>query len=206
MSFHDVLSILNPLQYLPGIGTLYRAVTGDQIPEAARRIGSLIFSALIGGPIGVVTNIAMTIVEKATGIDLDRTAQALLTGKGATDPAVANQAAGDPPTGSAATNQSAANLPATNASAGTVVADSPVRDQAHANPAAAPSVVPGLSAAPTNLAWSPAQLAAYGVVSGGDGTLTLADVKGADVLNSLELTRIHDAQVAYSKALGLASG
>jgi hypothetical protein len=196
---------------LPGIGTLYRAITGDQIPEVARRIGSLIVSTLIGGPIGLVTNIAMTIAEKVSGIDLDRTAQALLTGKGSTDGVIAQQAAPDLPTKPSAANQSgataaAANPPATTASAGAVVAASPAGGSAHANPATPPAAVAGPSAAPARLAWSPAQLAAYGVVSGGDGTLTLAGVKGADVLNTLELTRIQDAQVAYSKALGLASG
>ena len=42
ISFHDILSALNPLQYLPVIGTIYRAVTGDQIPELLRRAGSLV--------------------------------------------------------------------------------------------------------------------------------------------------------------------
>jgi hypothetical protein len=33
ISFGDVLSALNPLQYLPVVGSIYRAVTGDTIPE-----------------------------------------------------------------------------------------------------------------------------------------------------------------------------
>jgi hypothetical protein len=77
-SFHEVLSALNPLQYLPGIGTIYRAVTGDQIPEAVRRIGSLAVSGLLGGPIGIAINVAVTLAEKITGIDLDQTGQMLL--------------------------------------------------------------------------------------------------------------------------------
>ena len=32
-SFHELLSELNPLQYLPVIGTIYRSMTGDLIPE-----------------------------------------------------------------------------------------------------------------------------------------------------------------------------
>lgn len=70
-SFHDLLSILNPLQYLPVVGTLYRAATGDVIPEAARVTGSLIASGVLGGPIGLLTNIAVTLGEKASGIDPD---------------------------------------------------------------------------------------------------------------------------------------
>jgi hypothetical protein len=82
---------LNPLQYLPVIGTIYRAVTGDQIPEAVRRIGSLVVSGLLGGPIGVAVNLVVMVAEKLTGIDLDRTGQMLLTGK-----THANPPAGDP--------------------------------------------------------------------------------------------------------------
>ena len=81
-----MLSALNPLQYLPGIGTIYRAFTGDQIPEAVRRIGSLAVSGLLGGPIGIVINIAITLAEKITGIDLDQTGQTLLTGNHHTRP------------------------------------------------------------------------------------------------------------------------
>jgi hypothetical protein len=68
-SFNKLLSAMNPLQYLPVVGTLYRAITGDVIPEAVRRIGSLVVSGLLGGPIGLVVSIATTIAEKATGID-----------------------------------------------------------------------------------------------------------------------------------------
>ncbi|HTB47262.1 MAG TPA: hypothetical protein VK741_26830 [Acetobacteraceae bacterium] len=80
VAFHDVLSALNPLQYLPVIGTIYRAVTGDQIPEAVRRIGSLVVSGLLGGPIGVAVNLAVMVAEKLTGVDLDQTGQKLLAG------------------------------------------------------------------------------------------------------------------------------
>ncbi len=68
-SFHDLLSELNPLQYLPVVGTIYRAVTGDTIPETVREAGSLVVSGLFGGPMGVVTNLATLAVEKITGID-----------------------------------------------------------------------------------------------------------------------------------------
>jgi hypothetical protein len=72
LSFHDVLSALNPLQYLPVVGTIYRAVTGDVIPEVLRRLGSLLVSGLLGGPIGLGINIATTLAEKATGIDPEK--------------------------------------------------------------------------------------------------------------------------------------
>ncbi|MBN9563552.1 MAG: hypothetical protein J0H14_22935 [Alphaproteobacteria bacterium] len=68
-SFHDILSALNPLQYVPVVGTIYRAITGDTIPEGIRVVGSFIFSALTGGPFGMILNAATVVAEKATGID-----------------------------------------------------------------------------------------------------------------------------------------
>jgi hypothetical protein len=170
VSFHDILSALNPLQYLPVIGTIYRAVTGDQIPEALRRIGSIIVGGLLGGPVGAAISVATIAAEKVTGIDLDKTGQTLLTGHPAASPSIA--AATPPP-------------------AKTV------------HPDTRAPLVP-LSAE----AWSPAQLAAYGVSSGLDGTIKMADLSGADVLNALELSRIlpraQMAQSAYDRATGLA--
>ncbi|HVC59998.1 MAG TPA: hypothetical protein VND19_06500 [Acetobacteraceae bacterium] len=165
LSFHAVLSALNPLQYLPVIGTIYRAVTGDQIPEAVRRVGSFIASALIGGPIGAAINVAIMLAEKISGIDLDRTGQMLLTGN----------AQGDHPA-----NQ-AAPVPAP-----------VVHTAAPARPKASPAQ-----------AWSPAQLAAYGVGTAGDGAIKLADLRGAEVLNALELLRIRGARAAYARAVNL---
>jgi hypothetical protein len=80
MSFRSVLSMLNPLQYLPVIGTIYRAITGDQIPEAVRSVGSLVVSTVLGGPIGAAINVALLVVQKITGIDLDKIGQKLLAG------------------------------------------------------------------------------------------------------------------------------
>jgi hypothetical protein len=76
--FHDFLSAMNPLQYLPVVGTIYRAVTGDVIPEAVRDAGSLLVSGLLGGPIGLITYITTTIAEKVTGIDPEKIATAAL--------------------------------------------------------------------------------------------------------------------------------
>ena len=67
--FHRLLSELNPLQYVPVVGTIYRAMTDDTIPETARFAGSLVVSGLTGGPIGVAINLGTTALEKLTGID-----------------------------------------------------------------------------------------------------------------------------------------
>lgn len=158
VSFHDILSALNPLQYLPVVGTIYRAATGDVIPEALRRFGSLVVSGLMGGPIGLAVNIALTAVEKATDLDPEKIVAA---GLNAVLPSTAGRA----------------EIPAT--------------DPVSAPPAA------GVSAS-AQLALTPQQLAAYGVRSDPAGTLRLGEIKGADVLNTLELLRIGKAASAYA--------
>ncbi len=77
-----MLHALNPLQYLPVVGTIYRAVTGDRIPEGLEMVGSLAVGAAISGPIGLVTGIAAIIAEKATGIDPDKLAHRVAVGLG----------------------------------------------------------------------------------------------------------------------------
>ncbi len=39
LTFSEILSDLNPLQYLPVVGTIYRAVTGDTVPKPLPRRG-----------------------------------------------------------------------------------------------------------------------------------------------------------------------
>jgi hypothetical protein len=81
-AFDTLLSELNPLQYLPVIGTIYRALTGDTIPEEARIAGSLVVSGLTGGPVGVAMNVAALAVEKVTGIDPEKISEGLLADVG----------------------------------------------------------------------------------------------------------------------------
>ena len=81
-SFHEVLSALNPLQYVPVVGTLYRSLTGDTIPETTRMAGSLVFSGLTSGPVGIVTSIAADFLERATGIDPERIGHNILASLG----------------------------------------------------------------------------------------------------------------------------
>ncbi len=64
--FENLLDIVNPLQHLPVVSTVYRAVTGDQIETPARLIGG----ALYGGPVGFASVTANLALEEATGNDL----------------------------------------------------------------------------------------------------------------------------------------
>ena len=203
ITFREVLSALNPLQYLPVVGTIYRAVTGDQIPDAVRRIGSLIVSGLLGGPVGVVINLAVTAAEKISGVDLDDVGQKLLAMTGlAGTPAVmtAQMPAASPgvsPTSPPATP------PTLDPSASPTLAARP--DPSATSAVRAATSGPHLTTPWPAQAWSPAQLAAYGVSAISDGTLKLANLTGADVLNSLELSRIQVAQTAYDRARLLAA-
>jgi hypothetical protein len=81
-TFRELLSELNPLQYLPIIGTIYRAVTGDTIPETARQVGSFVASGVIGGPIGLATSAALLAIEKITGIDPEKIGHNMLASIG----------------------------------------------------------------------------------------------------------------------------
>jgi hypothetical protein len=187
-TFREVLSALNPLQYIPVVGTIYRAVTGDQIAEPLRRIGTLVVSFLMGGPVGALMNLGLFAAEKITGFDIDKTGQAALHGNLPGDPAIASA--------TPAPAQTAAPALARAADAG--LPPPLVFASVEAPPLA------GLPAAPAATeAWSPAQLAAYGVSTTADGSLKLANLQGADVLNSLELSRIQMVQTAYNRATSL---
>lgn len=73
-TFGDFLDLINPLQHIPIVGTIYRAITGDEIGGPAKIMGGLLF----GGPIGFVASIFDTIVSQATGRDVGETLLAAL--------------------------------------------------------------------------------------------------------------------------------
>jgi hypothetical protein len=170
-SFHDFLSAINPLQYLPVVGTIYRAVTGDVIPEALRDLGSMLVSGLLGGPIGLGMTIGTLVAEKVTGIDPEKIFAT---------PSKAVASAVDPVKALPETT------PAPSASSPPALGPS-----AYGSPVDA-------GAASAQLAWSSTQLAAYGVRSNSSGTLTLGDIEGADVLNTLQLVRLGHAAATYA--------
>ncbi len=151
VSFSDVLSTLNPLQYIPVIGTIYRSITGDSAPEAAQ----VLMGALVGGPLGLIASAASAIVEQTTGKDIGQHALAMLLPQGDAPPAnaqnqhyAANTPATSAPTSvSAAGGESAPVQSAADASSPAV--SSPV---AAAPDAGAPAAQPAPPAGPTNQA------------------------------------------------------
>jgi hypothetical protein len=87
-SFHDLLNIVNPLQHIPVISTIYRAVTGDTIKPFDKIAGDTLY----GGVIGFVSSLADTVFQKITGKDFGDTVLSLFTGSHDSVPAAVAQA------------------------------------------------------------------------------------------------------------------
>ncbi len=99
LTFFDVLDVINPLQHIPVVSTLYRELSGDQI-DPVPRIGG---GALFGGVVGAISALVNVVVEAVTGRDIGGHLLALaedLTGWGdgedGADPAVAAGSAAPP--------------------------------------------------------------------------------------------------------------
>jgi hypothetical protein len=67
--WQDVLDVVNPLQHLPVIGTVYRAITGDKIGDVEKIAGDTLY----GGPLGLASSLADFAFEKLTGKDFGDT-------------------------------------------------------------------------------------------------------------------------------------
>jgi len=75
--FDDLLDLVNPLQHIPVVSTLYRHLTGDKIGTAAKIAGD----ALYGGPIGFLSSVGDSLFEQITGKNLGDTVYAYLSGE-----------------------------------------------------------------------------------------------------------------------------
>lgn len=62
-SFSDLLDIINPLQHIPIINTIYRRLTGDDLGGFAQMVGGTLW----GGPIGFAASLADLAVRDQTG-------------------------------------------------------------------------------------------------------------------------------------------
>ena len=88
--FDDFLDIINPLQHIPIVSTLYREITGDEISAPARMFGGTLF----GGPSGFVSAMFNTVFDEVAGRDLGSSVMALFRGDDAADPQIAQPAEG----------------------------------------------------------------------------------------------------------------
>jgi hypothetical protein len=74
----DFLDVINPLQHIPIVAQIYRAVTGDQIYGAADLIGALPLGPL--GMVGMMGTIADLAVKDTTGKDIGDNLEAMVFG------------------------------------------------------------------------------------------------------------------------------
>jgi hypothetical protein len=77
--FDDLLDVVNPLQHLPGVGQVYRHLTGDELGMLPRIAGGLLF----GGPLGAAGAMVTAGVEAGTGRTPGEHVLAALQGEGA---------------------------------------------------------------------------------------------------------------------------
>ena len=80
--FADFIDIINPLQHIPVVATIYRNFSGDQIGAAPRVIGG----ALWGRIGGFVTGLANAVVEWWSGKDIGDHIYAAMFGPANKDP------------------------------------------------------------------------------------------------------------------------
>ena len=77
-SFSEFLDLINPLQHIPVVSTIYRDLTGDEIGAGARVLGSAIF----GGIPGIASSLVNLFIEDQTGKDIGEHALALFDSPG----------------------------------------------------------------------------------------------------------------------------
>jgi len=68
-TFDDLLSIVNPLQHIPVVSTIYRSLTGDTIKPFERIVGDTLYGGVWGG----VSAVANVVYQEATGKDFGQT-------------------------------------------------------------------------------------------------------------------------------------
>lgn len=153
-TFGEFLDIINPLQHIPVVSTLYRAITGDDIGTGPRVVGGMLF----GGPVGALVAGVTALFEEASGGDIGEHIADLIddfTGggdDGGDAPNVAAATAGTPALAQAGIDaeiQTGANVHQAAALAGTPIASAasaPAAAQLNriaVNPAAAMGAVQG---------------------------------------------------------------
>ncbi len=88
MSFGDFLDMVNPLQHIPVVSSVYRAITGDTINPVSRVAGDMIYGGALGVASAILSGIggiADSVMEAKTGKDVTGTVYAALFGNDAAD-------------------------------------------------------------------------------------------------------------------------
>jgi hypothetical protein len=158
--FGDLIDALNPLQHIPIVGTLYRAITGDEIGNVPRVVGDTLF----GGPLGFITGMINVALREESGKDFGEHMLALVTPEGAGD-AVAGTAVATKP---AAADEGGASVTAIAGKDAPDAAAPVAHGRAAAETAVAGQATLPAAAGGTIRSASPFQVAARGD-GGGDG-------------------------------------
>jgi len=70
-SWRDILDVINPLQHIPVISTIYRKLTGDQMGYASRIAGDTLFGGMLGSLVSsLVSSVVNVFVDSKTGKDI----------------------------------------------------------------------------------------------------------------------------------------
>ena len=85
-TFFDFLDIINPLQHIPVISTIYRSITGDQIDSGSRIAGATLF----GGPLGGALASMDIAIKNKTGLDIVEHTATFFTEGGVSNPNTEN--------------------------------------------------------------------------------------------------------------------
>lgn len=137
-TFAEFLDIINPLQHIPIVSSIYRAITGDDIGTGPRFIGGVLF----GGPIGALAAGVSSLFEEASGDSIGDHVASLVDDVFGSDDTPENSALNAPrdeQRDPAQVAQLPANVPAPAAAA---------LNRISLNPAAALGVAQNVSAAP----------------------------------------------------------
>jgi hypothetical protein len=68
LSFGDFIDVINPLQHIPIISSMYRKVSGDEIADAPKFVGA----ALYGGPLGLIAALGGFIIEAESRLSVEK--------------------------------------------------------------------------------------------------------------------------------------
>jgi hypothetical protein len=68
-TFDDLISIVNPLQHIPVVSTIYRSLTGETIKPFERIVGDTLYGGMWGG----LSAIANVVYQDVTGKDFGQT-------------------------------------------------------------------------------------------------------------------------------------
>lgn len=74
--FWDLVDVVNPMQHIPVVASIYRDVTDDEIKPAAKIAGGTLF----GGVLGFASALFDSVMEEVSGQDMAETAIAALSG------------------------------------------------------------------------------------------------------------------------------